>query len=45
MSYNYNRTINLIQGEYMYKLRNGVEIPEIAFGTWKITDPKYVEKV
>lgn len=24
----------------MYKLRNDVEIPEIAFGTWKITDPE-----
>ena len=28
----------------MYKLRNGVEIPEIAFGTWKITDPEVCRK-
>lgn len=45
MSYNCNGTINLLQGGIsMYKLRNGVEIPEIAFGTWKITDPEVCRK-
>jgi methylglyoxal/glyoxal reductase len=28
----------------MYKLMNGVEIPSIAFGTWKISDENICRK-